>query len=58
MYTNAWPPLGALPVCYCEQCKNLPQQGTIDYWDEFNERTIYLWKLYDSIAKEKKPSNF
>ncbi len=20
MFTNAWPPLGALPVCHCEQC--------------------------------------
>ncbi len=57
-YTNAWPPLSALPVCYCEQCKRLPPPGTIDYWDKFNERTIYLWKLYDSIAKEKKPSSF
>jgi len=58
MFTNAWPPLGALPVCHCEQCKNLPQAGTIDYWDRFNERILYLWKLYDSIAKEKKPANF
>jgi hypothetical protein len=58
IYTNAWPPLSGLPVCYCEQCKRLPPPGTIDYWDKFNERTIYLWKLYDSIAKEKKPSSF
>jgi hypothetical protein len=21
-FTNARPPLGALPVCHCEQCKN------------------------------------
>jgi hypothetical protein len=58
MYTNGWPPLGALPVCHCEQCRKLPAAGTIDYWDKFNERTIYLWKLYDSIAKEKKPASF
>ena len=32
--------------------------GPSTYWDKFNERTIYLWKLYDSIAKEKKPANF
>jgi hypothetical protein len=57
MFTNAWPPLGALPVCHCEQCKKLPPPGTIDYWDKFNERILYLWKLYDSIAKEK-PANF
>ena len=58
MYTNAWPPLGALPVCYCEQCKRLPPPRTIDYWDKFNQRTMDLWKLYDSIAKEKRPGNF
>jgi hypothetical protein len=58
LFTNAWPPLGSLPVCYCEQCKKLPPAGSVEYWEKFNERTIYLWKLYDSIAKEKKPANF
>ena len=58
LFTNAWPPLGSLPVCHCEQCKNLPAPGTIAYWDKFNQRTVYLWKLYDSIAKEKKAANF
>lgn len=58
MFTNAWPPLGRMPLCYCDQCRNLPKSGTPDYWDKFNERTVFLWKLYDSIAKEKKASNF
>ena len=58
LFTNAWPPLGSLPVCYCEQCRKLPQAGTIAYWERFNERTVSLWKLYDSIAKEKNPANF
>jgi hypothetical protein len=58
LFTNAWPPLGAMPVCHCEQCSKLPPSGTPAYWDKFNERTIALWKLYDSIAKEKKPGNF
>jgi hypothetical protein len=58
LYTNAWPPLGSLPVCHCEQCRKLPPPGTMAYWDRFNERTMFLWKLYDSIAKEKGPSNF
>ncbi len=57
-FTNAWPPLGNLPVCYCDQCRRLPRPGTPAYWDKFNERVLYLWKLYDSIAKEKKPSSF
>jgi hypothetical protein len=58
MFTNAWPPLGSLPVCYCEQCRKLPPSGTIEYWDRFNERSVYLWKLYDSIAKEKNAGGF
>jgi hypothetical protein len=58
IFTNAWPPLGSFPVCHCEQCKNLPPPGSVEYWEKFNDRTMYLWKLYDSIAKEKKPGNF
>src|SRR5690242_11997157 len=58
IFTNAWPPLGSMPVCYCEQCRKLPPSGTVEYWEQFNDRIIYLWKLYDSIAKEKKASNF
>jgi hypothetical protein len=58
IYTNGWPPMGNMPVCFCEQCRRLPSSGTPDYWDKFNERTIYLWKLYDSIAKGKNLSNF
>ncbi len=58
LFTNAWPPLGSMPVCHCDECRKLPKPGTLEYWDKFNERTIYLWKLYDSIAKEKKPGNF
>ena len=57
-YTNGWPPIGSFPVCYCAQCKQLPPSGTPAYWDKFNERLISIWKLYDSIAKEKKTSSF
>jgi hypothetical protein len=58
LFTNAWPPLGSLPVCHCAICRELPPSGTLEYWDKFNERTIFLWKLYDSIAKEKYAGNF
>jgi hypothetical protein len=58
LFTNAWPPLGRLPDCHCAVCVHLPKPGTIEYWDRFNERTIYLWKLYDGIAKEKRQENF
>jgi hypothetical protein len=56
-YTNGWP-MFSLPVCYCDQCRKLPPPKTPAYWDKFNERVIYLWKLYDSIVKEKKSSSF
>jgi hypothetical protein len=58
VYTNGWPPLGSLPVCHCVQCRQLPPSGTPAYWDKFNDRMEYLWKLYDSLAKEKRPTNF
>jgi hypothetical protein len=58
MFTNAWPPLGRIPACHCSQCRRLPRAGTIEHWEQFNARTVYLWKLYDSIAKEKKAGNF
>ena len=54
LFTNAWPPLGSMPVCRCAECRKLPAPGTLDYWEKFNQRIVYLWKLYDSIAKEKK----
>ncbi len=57
IFTNAWPPLGHLPVCYCEQCRRLGPPGSPAYWDHFNERVVSLWRLYDSIAREKKPEN-
>jgi hypothetical protein len=57
IFTNAWPPLGRLPECFCDQCRQLPAAGSPDYWDKFNQRIVYLWKMYDAIAKEKKPDN-
>jgi hypothetical protein len=56
-YTNGWPSF-ALPVCYCNQCRQLPPPKTPAYWDKFNERVISLCKLYGSIAQEKKASSF
>ena len=40
------------------ECRRLPAPGTLAYWDKFNDRIVSLWKLYDSIAKEKRPANF
>ena len=57
IYTNGWPPLGSFPVCYCDQCRRLAAPGTPAYWQQFTDRALELWKLYDGIAKEKKPDN-
>ena len=58
VYTNAWPPLGAIPRCACGVCRTLPPHGTLEHWEAFNRRTIELWRLYDGLAKAKKPSLF
>jgi Hypothetical glycosyl hydrolase 6/Beta-galactosidase trimerisation domain len=57
-YANGWPPLGSLPTCHCVQCRRLPPSGTPAYWDKFNDRMEFLWRLYDSLAKEKKSDSF
>jgi hypothetical protein len=57
IFTNAWPPIGAMPVCHCDACKNFPAADTPAYWDVFNARVTYLWRLYDGIAKEKNAEN-
>jgi hypothetical protein len=57
IFTNAWPPLGALPVCYCANCQGAGEPGTPEYRERFMERTLMLWKLYDRIAKEKNKDN-
>ena len=59
LFTNAWPPLGSLPVCHCEQCRTLPPPGTIAYWERFNERTIYpVEAVRLASPKRRSPSNF
>ena len=58
LFTNAWPPLGRLPVCYCDQCRKLPDAGHAWHTGTGSTRAcVELWKLYDGIAKEKKPDN-
>jgi hypothetical protein len=57
-YTNGWPPLGNLPVCYCAVCSKLPAPGSPAYWRVFTDRVLQLWQRYDAIAKEKKPDSF
>ena len=57
LFTNAWPPLDGLPVCHCDVCRKLAKPKSVEYWGQYSDRTVELWRLYDSIAKEKKPDN-
>ncbi|HEY4052088.1 MAG TPA: alpha-amylase family protein, partial [Acidobacteriaceae bacterium] len=57
LFTNAWPDIGPPPECYCDACKDLPRYDTPAYWDKYTERVIYLWKMWDSLAKEKGSDN-
>ena len=57
LFTNAWPPLDRLPVCYCDECRKLARPNSVEYWHQFTERIVTLWTAYDRIAKEKGPDN-
>ena len=57
LFTNAWPELGTLPDCHCEACKDLPPRDTPAYWQKYTERVVFIWKMWEGIAKEKGPEN-
>ncbi len=56
-FTNAWPSLGELPVCHCAACRNAPPPGTPEFDERHLRRTLELWRLYEAIAREKRPDN-
>lgn len=55
-YANGWPNWN-MPVCFCDVCRKLPPSGSREYRERFMARAIEIWKLFDSIAKEKSPEN-
>jgi hypothetical protein len=57
IFTNAWPPLGDLPECFCDTCKGAPAAGTPAFYERHLQRTVELWKLFTGIAREKRPDN-
>jgi hypothetical protein len=57
LYTNGWPPLDAPPVCYCEACRKLAPPRSVEFWEQYTERTAFLWGHFDALAKEKGPDN-
>jgi hypothetical protein len=57
LYTNGWPAFNRLPVCHCDACRMLAAPDSPEYWGQYTDRVIQLWKIYGAIAKEKGPDN-
>lgn len=53
-FTNGWPSTSAPRVCYCENCRNLGQPNTPEYYERYMARVLEIWKLWDATAKRKK----
>lgn len=71
-FTNGWPSTWVLDVCYCENCRKVyrdkvggvppPETDASNpiyrkYYDEYMNRVLEVWKLWDAIAKEKNPAS-
>jgi hypothetical protein len=69
-FTNGWPGTGPLGVCYCLNCRRIyqekvggePPENTDagnqlyrKYYQVYMDRILEIWKLWDSVAKEKSP---
>jgi Hypothetical glycosyl hydrolase 6 len=68
-FTNGWPSTGALRVCYCENCRRLyektggapPAETDASnpvyrkYYEAYMDRVLEIWRLWDSVAREKGP---
>lgn len=57
IFTNAWPYLGDLPVCHCEQCRDALPADSPEFHERHLQRVVELWRLYTAIAREKHPDN-
>jgi len=71
-FTNGWPGTGSLEVCWCDNCRKVyrekvggePPEHTDaasalyrKYYEVYMERVLAVWKLWDAVAKEKKPDS-
>ncbi len=69
-FTNGWPSTGALGVCHCPNCEAIYQEqlGGVPpdqtdassplyrkYYEIYMHRVQEIWRLWDSVAKEKRP---
>ncbi len=69
-FTNGWPGTEELVVCHCQNCQNVYREkvgGTPPertdatsqlyrkYYGVYMDRVQEIWRLWDSVAKEKRP---
>ncbi len=56
-FTNGWPGVNRPGPCHCEACQGSPAPDTPEGMRRHLDRVLEIWKLWDSIAGEKKPGN-
>jgi hypothetical protein len=56
-FTNGWPSTGRPTACYCEACKNAPDPNSPAGYQRHLDRTLAIWKMWDDVAKQKKPDS-
>ena len=71
-FTNGWPSTGAFGVCYCDSCQKVFREKvggvppeTTDassllyrrYYPVYMDRVLEIWRLWQSVAQEKKPDS-
>jgi len=55
-FTPSWPTSTKPRACYCAVCKRFEQSGPA-LMERYLKRTLEIVRLFDSIAKEKRPEN-
>ena len=71
-FTNGWPSTWVLDVCHCENCQKVyrdkvggipPDQTDASnplyrkYYDVYMDRVLEVWRLWNTVAKEKNPDS-
>ena len=56
-FTNGWPSTGRPTACFCEACKGAPDPNSPAGYQRHLDRTLEIWKLWDGVAKQKKPDS-
>lgn len=58
-FTNGFPGAGRPTLCYCEACdgKDFDSTNTFELSQRHMARVLEIWRLWDEIAKKKKPES-